>query len=118
MSNTDRDVRRLRAEVDALGPGGRGRRIPSQLRLRLVAAAKPLRRQGLSLTAVADRLGVTAVTIQRWCSEEPRANEQVGVVPVHLQPSAQSPCVVVSPDGWRVEGLSVQEAASLLKAVS
>jgi transposase-like protein len=89
--------------------------------------------KGDTLKAVVERLGVSEPTLQAWRrgqtpggkktrSSEPRA---APLRPVVVQPPkalAPSPVAttfaVVSPQGWRVEGLGLEEAAQLLRRLA
>lgn len=109
------DVKALRRKVKALGRPRRGRRIPDELRAELTQAALELRASGRKWSQVGEDLGISYETARRYCEESSPA----AVVPVHVVERAdESPLVLVSPRGYRVEGLTLADAASLLRALS
>ncbi len=117
-----------------------GQRYRRELREQLVAYAKVGRGRGLSWEKLGAELGVKPKTLRRWFAELPRAtkrrtngskpssNGKPGrLVSVRAVQAAAQPVVavasvgsvaLVSPGGWRVEGLSVAEAAGLLREVT
>ncbi len=114
------DLDALRLAVAALGPVRRGRPIPAELRLRLIAAARDSLRAGLSKRAIASGLGVTGETVRRWLgptdADALGAGGQLRPVVVRdaagLAPAA---AVLISPSGWRIEGLALADIAFLLE---
>ena len=88
--------------------------------------------KGETVREVTKKLGVSEPTLQAWRrgqtpgSKARRAGERnVPLVPVVVQPrkaeaSVQSPAslTVVTPQGWRVEGLGVESAADLLRRLA
>ena len=111
-------VGELRAEVEGLGRGYRGQRYPAGLRARLVVAAREMRDAGASWFRIQKSLGVRSVTLRRWCGEASSAVAKARTPLVPVQVVELGTVSVVSPSGWRVEGLSVCDAVSLLRAVS
>lgn len=89
---------------------GVGRRYPADVRRQVVAWVQGERAVGRSWGELADELGIPVSTLVRW-STRPRA------VPVIVQAAAPSPSVsLVSPSGWRIEGVSLEQALALLGA--
>ena len=113
------DVGRLRRRVHALGPRHRGARVPPALRAAIAAYARDERAAGASCEAIASRLGVSAESIRRWAFTEPVRDGSSALVPVHVvAEAAATTCTVWSPTGYRVDGLSVGEAAELLRRLA
>jgi hypothetical protein len=54
--------------------------------------------------------------VRRWCMPT-RAVGRMRVVHVVAEPSAKREVTVLAPSGHRVEGLSLDEAAALLRAL-
>lgn len=110
------ETKHLRREVERLGAPVRGRRFPEDLKRRLVAAVSQLRGQGLGWIAIGDALGIAGETARRWHDQAPSA---AAIVPVEVVDDEEvfEGVAVVSPEGYRVEGLTVQEAAALLRAL-
>jgi hypothetical protein len=109
------DAEALRAEALGFGARGRGQRYPVEFRRRVVAVAVALRGRGLSWARIASEVGVRTETLRRWC-EVGAASSGRALVPVQVLGSAG--LAVVSPAGWRVEGLSLSDASALLRALS
>jgi len=111
------EASRLRSEL-ARVEKGRGKRYPAELQGRVVAWAKGRRAAGASWQQIKRELGQKFDTVRRWC--QPCAPSRTrALVPVQIiseQPAARS-VSVVSPSGFRVEGLTVSEAAALLRAI-
>lgn len=109
---------RLRRRVLALGPRGRGSRVPAGLRGDVVAYARERQADGASLKQIARETGITRETIRNWLrvpERKTRALVPVAVVPDVVERGA---VVVVSPRGYRVEGLDVTGAAALLRMLA
>jgi transposase-like protein len=109
---------RLRRRVLAQGPRGRGSRIPDALRDELVAYARGRQAGGASLKQIARETGITRETIRNWLRAPERGAR--ALVPVAIVPEvvAHDAVVVVSPGGYRVEGLDVATAAALLRLLA
>lgn len=96
---------------------------PADLRARVTAFAKRRRESGASWGTIKKELGQSFDTVRRWCVETatPQRREQrpTALVPVRVMPSrAPGRTVsVVSPAGFRVDGLTIAEAAALLREV-
>jgi hypothetical protein len=112
------DVKRLRQAVLDLGPRQRGRLFPEPLRTRLAKAARELRERGETNAEISALLGISKETARRMASE----GNGAALVPVEIAaaPATRNDAelVVVSPTGWRVEGLDLDEAVALLRALS
>jgi hypothetical protein len=113
-----RDVRGLRRAVRALGPRHRGARVPPALRVAIAAYAHDARAAGVSCHALAERVGVSAESIRRWTRSAPGCDGGGGLVPVQVVAEAAATVTVWSPTGYRVDGLSVSEAAELLRRLA
>lgn len=114
----DRELAELRRAVADLGPKQAGRRVPVRLRSRLVAIVRSRRAAGHSLSALADALGLAAETLSRWLAA-PAPEAVAGVdrpLPVLVTSPATPPTALtlITPSGYRVEGLSLAAAAELL----
>jgi transposase len=123
----DYDLRWIRKELEEFGERGPGFRYPEAFRKRVARYAD--RRLGkASASALAREIGIPWVTIRRWCLQQDTARKKEGtstptsMIPVRVtetKPIAETPSEggvsVVTPDGWRVEGLSVDEACQVLR---
>lgn len=104
------DAKSLRAELDRIGTR-RGRCIRPELRDRATAWIAARRAAGRKVSELAAELGVSDGTILRWSSRGVKA-----IVPVRVVPDATGDGVsVVSPSGFRIEGLSLTDAVRALR---
>lgn len=104
----DDDVRKLRATL-ARRERGRGKRYPRVLRERIAAVAGRLRSRGASWHRIGESLGIPHETIRRYARGTGSA-----FAPVIVADEPASTGVLVTPSGYRVEGLSVGDLANLL----
>jgi hypothetical protein len=111
------ELRKLRRRVQALGPRHRGARMPAALRAAIAAYAADERAAGVTFRGIAERLGVSAESIRRWTDRTPVHNGGE-LVPVRVVTEAATALTVWSPTGFHVDGLSVPEAAELLRRLA
>ena len=109
--------RTVRAAVEALGPRGRTTRIPDPIRARVVAYARQERAAGQSWARIARTVGLSAGALKNWSRTPPAARTLVPVEVAATATMPPMPLVVVSPDGYRVEGLDLATASALLRAL-
>lgn len=98
----------------------RGLRYAPALRERVVVFAEEQRAQGESLQTVARKLGVPVRTLRRW--HRARRSRRLWPVEVSSSPSGcaapgerSGRYVLVSPSGFRVEGLGLEEIERLVR---
>lgn len=106
-----------RAEALRLKLGSRRdsrRRVPEELRAEAVAFAKAEHALGRRYKPIAKSLGVKAETLMRWC----RASREPKFARIVVKPAAPERLTVHGPAGTRIEKLSVQQVAELLRALS
>jgi hypothetical protein len=98
---------------------GRGRRVPSEVKARVRQYVLGRREQGATLAQISDELGLSIRNVQRWSVTGRAARPGRAIVPVAVEVIAE--CVakvsVVSPSGYRLEGLGLDEAVRLLRAL-
>jgi len=108
-------VKRFRDAVARSGAGGVGRRYPAELRAVAVALAQE--RSEEPLARVAADLGVSVVSLQRWLEQD----EPVSFRPVEIESRlAEAPSrglALITPRGYRVEGLEAGVLVSLLRVL-
>lgn len=112
------ELKQLGLAVRAHREHGGGLRLPRSLRAEVTDVAQQARNGGMPLTAIASMTSLSTQSIQRWTQAKAAAGP--GLVPVRVRPAAglgNTSLTVTSPDGWRVGGLDVEGAASLLRAV-
>ncbi len=126
MARGGKQARRLKAELSRWR--GLGRRYPADIKARVLAFAKVRRASGASLAALAGELGVSVMTLYGWLKASAgkrrrRAGKKPALLPVQIVPDTgvqagrPSP-VVMGPRGLRVEGLSIEEIAVLLRGLA
>jgi transposase-like protein len=110
-----REVENLRRELGRVGIR-RGRCFSEELKGRATAWIVRRRAAGVRVAEVASELGLSAGTVLKWSA---RGKSARALVPVEViaEPSTGKSVSVISPAGFRIEGLSLLEAAALLKAV-
>lgn len=99
---------------------GRGKRYSPEMKQQVVAWAQRWRAQGASWAAIADELGLGLDTVRRWCLAAAKsASPSRAMVPVRVvaEPAAPQPATLVSLSGWRIDGLTVAEAAEMLRSL-
>lgn len=112
-----RELERLKREIGRL-ERGRGRRYPTELRERIGAYAISRRAEGATWATISDELEVPWETLRRWSVGTRSAAAMVPVEVVSSSVVAEPVVAVVSPTGWRLEGLDVREAVAVLRALS
>lgn len=106
---------RVRAMV-ASHEAGRGRRYPTAVQDEVVRYARERRSEGASWSVIADEVGVWFETLRRWCTAEAPPPTMVEVEVVDDRPPPSS-VVIVSPSGYRLEGLDAASAVAALRAL-
>ena len=101
----------LRRELDRIGTR-RGRCVPQELRARASAWLSAQRAAGRTVADLSAELGIAAGTVLRWSNQGVRA-----IVPVRIVPDAApgEQVAVVSPSGFRIEGLTLEDAVRVLR---
>ncbi len=89
------------------------RRVPEELRAE--AVAKTEYASGKHYKSIASALGVKAETLMRWCR---RSGEPKKFAHVVVKRAARPQLTVHGPSGTRIEELSIQQVAELLRALS
>ena len=109
----------LRRRVAALGPRGRGARLPIPLRAEIIGYARHRHAAGVSVRAIAAETGVSSESVRRWLVASVGRPARPALLPVEVlaTPHAEG-LVLVTPAGHRVEGLQVGTAAALLRALA
>jgi hypothetical protein len=107
----DQEIQKLRAAL-ARRERGRGKRYTPSLKQRIAAAATELRRQGQGWQTIGKFFGIPHETVRRFSG----ASTTTALVPVEIvDEPAGAGLTLVSPEGYRIEGLGVGEAAEILR---
>ena len=116
-----------RRALGELGPRGRTTRVPQQVRRAVVTYVEAARDAGAAWSQIVEDVGVSESALRHW-RDEAGTGDQVGLLPVEVI-GDKSPAVVaearqgvgtltlVSPGGYLVEGLGVEQLAVLLARV-
>ncbi len=88
----------------------------AEMKAKALQLAKDLQVQGLAMDVVAKRIGICAATLYLWRSSS-KGSRMVPVKVVRAEPPATAfPCfALVSPRGYRLEGLPVKLAVAMLQ---
>ena len=118
MQTPDEIRRRVRAVARGKIPAQR--RYPAELKALAVDHARQAQATGRNLAAVAKELGLSDQTLRTWIEAEHGG----GLRPVVIQPDPEEPPpitagvpVLVTPEGFRVEGLDLAQLTSLLRTL-
>ena len=92
-------------------------RCPQPLREEIVEYTRQRQDAGISVPKVAKELGMSASGLSRWLNAVQAKLRPVRVAEVPPALSS-SPLVLVTPDGYRLEGLDAASAAELLRRLA
>jgi hypothetical protein len=107
------EILRLRKALATM-EGGTGRRYSPTMRLRVRTAATRMRADGAGWQAIGKEMGIPHETVRRFCADSTGGD----FVPVEVATLASTGMVLVTPNGFRVEGLAVAEAVELIRRLS
>ena len=107
-----RDCTVLRSAITESRVGQTRWRCPAKLRDEVVGFAQERRREGLSVMKIAKELGVSESGLNRWLQ---KADGRLRPVRLIEKPSRREPLVLITPGGYRLEGLSSTSAAEVLR---
>jgi hypothetical protein len=106
----------LRAALASHQPG-RGKRYPRDLKARIIEFARARRGEGASWERISDELGISYETGRRWCLAA-EAKTSRAMVPVRVvAEGTDRPVTIASPSGYSIEGLTLQQAVAVLRAL-
>ena len=114
----DARVKRFQQQAAQQGAGGVGKRYSAELRRLAVEVAQGRRQEPLS--RIARELGISVPSLQRWIEQEEPAQFRPVQVRLAAEPerSTEPPRpILITPRGYRVEGLDASSLASLLGAL-
>lgn len=120
-----RDARRA---LEGLGGRGRTSRVPQRVRRAVLAYVDAARDEGQAWWGIAEALGLSESALRRWRADDD-GREGVALRPVEV--IADEATVVaawpprgivgamtlVSPSGYRVDGLGIEQLAALLARI-
>ena len=111
-----REETRLKRALETIGRG-RGSRYPGELKERVVAFAAGRRQSGVTWETVSEELGLGLDTVRRWCVGLAGKRRSRALVPVRVTERQDTARLVsvVSPAGFRIDGLTLPEAVVALR---
>ena len=114
----DRELAELHRALVDLGPKRPGRRIPARLKSRILSVVRGRQANGESQRGLAEALGLSGETLRRWLTAPSAVEDRAPVRPLPVSvmplPSPAVSLALVTPTGYRVEGLTVASAVELL----
>jgi len=111
-----REAEELRRELDGV-TSRHGRCFPPELAERAGRWIAARRAEGATVSEIGEELGLGDNTVRSWCKRASSPTTRA-LVPVQVVPDAPARTVsIVSPAGFRIDGLSLGDAVALLKAL-
>jgi hypothetical protein len=112
----DHEARILRGEL-AARDRGRGKHYPARLRDRVSTWLQQQVASGATLRPAAEVIALDAETARRWLRASSPPVTALVPVEVIAAPDTRRSVGLVSPSGHRIEGLTLDEAAALLRRI-
>ena len=111
----DRELHDLRREL-ARFERGPGRWYPPTLRERITIWTRRRRGAGISWHKLADELGMSWRTLVRWTSPRRAPRPSPALVPVEvIGEHSDRSLALVTPRGFRIEGVTLADAIALVR---
>lgn len=114
MAKTAASVRAALAKAGGEGKG-RGSGYGAAARAKAVAFARSRLGEGINVSAAALELGICAPTLQRWLDADA---QMPAFAEITVEQAGATGFTLVSPTGWRVEGLDFEMLRDLVGARS
>jgi transposase-like protein len=117
MATTARELRDLIATTSS---GTHRKHVPAEVKAEAIRFAERRRAAGASWAVVGRELAVDPTRLRSWALKRQRGSPASLLRPVQVVPEARgrSELVVVTPGGFRIEGVSVPDAAELLRLLA
>ena len=115
----EQEGNRLRIELARLASSVHGRRYTPGVRALILGWVERAKREGISEAECGRRLGIPVRRFGEWRSLA-RREQAHEMVPVEVR-DEETPSLglmLVAPSGYRVDGLSVEQAIAMLRALS
>ena len=109
----------LRLAIDSIDARGRSRRFSPELKADVIAYVRAARGRGVPTARLEADLNVSWNTLARWTqSRGPvgRHADRPRPIPVVVAGPSRPSISLVSPAGWRVDGLTFEQVAALVTA--
>jgi hypothetical protein len=109
---------RLRTEILRLGIG-HGRRYKPRLRRRILAWVDRAKQTGISERECSERLGIAYKRFSIWRADGAKRPKQLVEVEVTSDESSVSATfAIASPSGYRIDGLTLDQAVAFMRALA
>ena len=112
----DQNLKSIHAQLEKFGHRDQGFRYPESFQ-KLVAQYARGQLARCSKSRISKKVGIPWVTIGRWI-EQIESQTHTDLVPVRIRSNElqTKPSVsIVTPEGWRIEGLSVDQTCRILE---
>lgn len=108
----ERETEALRRELSKIGRG-RGQRYPAGLKERAITLGHKQRAAGATWAEIGATFGLHQETVRCWCNEtaETPAMRRVEIVADESDKTVS----IVAPSGFRIEGVTLADALTLLE---
>jgi hypothetical protein len=107
---------RAKEAIDSMGARGRTQRIPDPVRKAVMDYVQRERSRGRRWSEIAGAVGLSTSALHRWSRGERSMRSRVVRVRMQKPRAAeQVPLVLITPAGYRVEGLDAGSAVALLR---
>ena len=107
-----------REAIEGLGERGRTQRIPAEAKKVVLDYVKRERSRGRRWSQIADAVGLSSSVLDRWsCGQRSAGGRVVRVAVRDQRPAEQASLILVTPAGYRLEGLDTGHALDLLRAL-
>ena len=116
----EEEATKLRVELARLA-AAHGRRYPAGMKELILGWIDRARSQGMNVTEATRRLGVSQNQLSNWraASRSAQRRSEAALVRVNVVDDTASPqLAVVSPSGFRVEGLTIAQAIEVMRGLS
>jgi hypothetical protein len=113
----DETVIRVRARLARM-QRGRGKRYTPELKKQIARAALQLRQSGLGWHRIGQALGIPNETVRRFCGASGGSGRGAFSPVVVADDGDRSVAVLVTPSGYRIEGLNLDQMVQLLSRLA
>lgn len=115
----EKQAQQLQREIGPSDRRARYQHFPKEIRQRVCEFAEAARASGMSWQRIGDALALRAKTLQRWKKGRGDRRGGVRLLPVTVRrPGAGCGAMVLAlPNGVRLEGVGIEEALQLLRAL-
>ena len=110
--------------LESLGPRGQTTRIPDSVRVVVLAYAREAHSAGGTWAEVAENVGLSVTALHRWnrCGQKKAGQKKLvpvvmSTVVAHPVPPRETTLTLTTAGGERIEGLELDEAVLIVRAL-